>query len=176
MGDRVPDFIVCLVVRLATRFIQKRHNRFYRLGRELAPEELGFLAEFFPAEVLHSVRLVRRQMPVPWFYRYLPAVGFLNLLDFADIAAITFLDTVVHPDPLSRDVLFHELVHVVQYRELGLAGFADRYVRGFLAGGSYEDIPLEQQAHELDARFRREPEVKFSVLADVRQKLAYGRL
>jgi hypothetical protein len=34
-----------------------------------------------------------------------------------------------------------------------LEGFARRYVRGFLNGGSYEAIPLEMNAYESDARF-----------------------
>jgi len=43
-------------------------------------------------------------------------------------------------------LLFHELVHVEQHRQLGIPRFADLYVRGFLSGGSYEAIPLEVNA------------------------------
>lgn len=39
--------------------------------------------------------------------------------------------------------VFHELVHVIQYEKLGLVQFANKYVRGFLNGGSYDGIPLE---------------------------------
>jgi hypothetical protein len=34
-------------------------------------------------------------------------------------------------------LLFHELVHVEQYRQLGIPRFAELYVRGFLSGGGY---------------------------------------
>jgi len=63
------------------------------------------------------------------------------------------VDTVVSHEPFNDRLLFHELVHVVQYEKLGLEGFAAKYVRGFLNGGSYEGIPLEMNAYELDARF-----------------------
>jgi hypothetical protein len=34
-----------------------------------------------------------------------------------------------------------------------LPEFAAKYVKGFLNGGSYEAIPLEMNAYELDTRF-----------------------
>lgn len=83
------------------------------------------------------------------------------------MAAITFVDTVVSHGPFRDGLLFHELVHVVQYEKLGLAEFAAEYVRGFLSGGSYEAISLEINAYELDARFAAEPATAFSVEAEV---------
>ena len=68
-------------------------------------------------------------------------------------------------------VLFHELVHAVQYEKLGLAKFAAKYVKGFLSGGSYEEIPLEKQAYELEGRFAVNPAVTFSVEEDVRDRI-----
>ena len=53
----------------------------------------------------------------------------------------------------SDGVLFHELVHVVQFRLLGVREFSRQYVEGFLKSGSYEGIPLEVCAYELEARF-----------------------
>jgi hypothetical protein len=50
-------------------------------------------------------------------------------------------------------LLFHELVHVEQYRKLGIPRFSELYVRGFLNGGSYEAIPLEVNAYSLEDRF-----------------------
>jgi hypothetical protein len=83
------------------------------------------------------------------------------------MAGITFEDVVVHVEPLTTSLLFHELVHAVQYKHLGLNGFAKRYVRGFLTGGSYEEIPLEKQAYGLEDRFIRDPSRPFSVEQDV---------
>ena len=49
--------------------------------------------------------------------------------------AITFDDVVVFHDPLTPQLIFHEMVHVVQYRLLGIDEFARLYVRGYLHGG-----------------------------------------
>jgi hypothetical protein len=83
------------------------------------------------------------------------------------MAGTTFEDVVVHVQPLTTSLLFHELVHAVQYKHLGLNGFAKLYVRGFLTGGSYEEIPLEKQAYGLEDRFSRNPTRPFSVEDDV---------
>lgn len=53
-------------------------------------------------------------------------------------------------------LLFHELVHVEQYRQLGIPRFSGLYVRGFLKGGSYEAIPPEGNAYTLEGRFEAE--------------------
>jgi len=42
------------------------------------------------------------------------------------MAGITFQDVIVHVEPLQTSLLFHELVHAVQYKHLGLQGFAER--------------------------------------------------
>jgi hypothetical protein len=67
---------------------------------------------------------------------------------------------------LSDGLLFHELVHVEQYRQLGIPRFAELYVRGFLGGG-YDGIPLEINAYDLDGRFERSPQARFSVADEV---------
>jgi hypothetical protein len=102
--------------------------------------------------------------------------GIRGLLEMSSIGAITLVDVVAYSDELDRSTIFHELVHVVQYRVLGLKRFAQLYVKGFLEGGGYDGIPLEQQAYELGARFDRRPEDKFSVEEDVIRRHADGRL
>ena len=87
------------------------------------------------------------------------------------MAGITFQDVVVHVGPLTLPLLVHELVHAVQYTHLGLQGFADAYVRGFLTGGSYEEIALEKQAYELEGKFSANSAATFSVEDDVRSKI-----
>jgi len=74
---------------------------------------------------------------------------------------------VVSHEPFTDRLLFHELVHVVQYEKLGVVEFASKYVKGFLSGGSYEAIPLEMNAYELDARFAAAPAKGFSVASEV---------
>ncbi len=97
----------------------------------------------------------------------------MGLPNFSTMAAITFDDVVVFHDPLSPQLIFHELVHVVQYRLLGVDEFARLYVRGYLRGG-YEGTPLEICAYELDGKFIM-GSVGFDVEAEVRAWIDNGR-
>jgi hypothetical protein len=92
------------------------------------------------------------------------------------MSAITFSDVVVSHEQFTDGLLFHELVHVEQYQQLGIARFAELYVRGFLSGGGYDGIPLERNAYELGERFERNPEIQFSVADEVSRWIAEGRL
>ncbi len=135
---------------------------------------------FFPEPALDSTRLVAlsgQRVNNPPFYGKLIKMGFepASLPDFAHMAAITYVDTVVSHEPVTERLLLHELDHVVQYDKLGLAEFAARYVWGFLNGGSYEAIPLEMNAYQLDARFGAVPEGPFSVEAEVQSWISTGR-
>jgi len=67
------------------------------------------------------------------------------------------------------------LVHVEQYRQLGVPRFAGLYVRGFLNGGGYDGIPLEMNAYELGGRFEADPARKFSVEEEVTAWVKAGR-
>lgn len=84
------------------------------------------------------------------------------------------MDTIVSHGPLTERTLFHELVHV-QYAKLGLSAFAAKYVTGFLKGGSYEAIPLEMNAYELDARFASAPLNSFLVETEVQAWIDAGK-
>jgi hypothetical protein len=96
-------------------------------------------------------------------------MGIRNLPDFSDMAAITFVDVIVSHEEFTHDLLFHELVHVVQYAQLGVKEFAARYVNGFIQSGSYEEIPLEKNAYSLEERFSADTNQIFSVADEVRR-------
>jgi hypothetical protein len=83
---------------------------------------------------------------------------------------------VVSHETFTDGLLFHELVHVEQYRQLGIPRFSDLYVRGFLKGGSYAAIFLEVNAYTLGGRFESAPQRVFSVEDEVRRWAAEGRL
>ena len=53
----------------------------------------------------------------------LKSLGFNNLPDQSKMGAITFNDVVVSHEAFSNGLLFHELVHVEQYRQLGIPRF-----------------------------------------------------
>ena len=159
------------MVGMIAAYIRARRDEFFSSGRNLRDTELAALTPFFDSNLLKKVRihqLGRRGLKNPDFYPTLVGTGLRDLPDFSNMAAITFADAVAFRERVTLPVLFHELVHVVQYQLLGVDGFASRYVDGFLRGGGYEGIPLEKNAYELDARFSANPELSFDVEAEVR--------
>ncbi len=148
-------------------------------GRSLSHAESHTLTPFFGSEVTASVRLVTVPViPNPDFYQVLAQQGISMPLDFTQMSGITFEDTVLiseaHPVGTSDwlPLLFHELVHVVQYSLLGIDEFVRRYVNGWAENGfRYDLIPLECDAYELDSRFRSNPTATFSVRAEVMRQL-----
>ena len=95
------------------------------------------------------------------------------------MGAITFCNVAGSHEPFYDGLLFHELVHLEQYRQLGIPQFSELYVRGFLNGGSYEAIPLEVNAHTLEGRFEANHHQRFSVEGEVRKchsaRTTFGR-
>lgn len=136
------------------------------------------LEPFFGPEVLDRARC--RAVPRiddPPFLTEAGALGVPQTIDFPQMAGITFQDTILlsQAQPVTNPIglLFHELVHVVQYDVLGVDEFAWRYVRGFAAAGfDYYAIPLERAAYECQARFEADPRAPFSVHDEVRRRLA----
>jgi hypothetical protein len=96
-------------------------------------------------------------------------------MDFSRMDGITFIDTVIVVDscwPPTDSLMFHELVHVAQYRLLGVHEFARRYVYGWAENGFvYEAIPLEAQAFELQGRFDAHASAPFCVENEIRRSL-----
>ncbi len=70
---------------------------------------------------------------------------------------ITFKNTyfVRNGPEFDESLHFHEMVHVVQWDELGAAGFLMLYASGLLRFG-YRDSPLEMMAYDLQGKFERE--------------------
>jgi hypothetical protein len=141
------------------------------ISAEIAARVQGFFTE----EVLSETRIVRATIPEPVLYPLVRIFGIQGMLEMSAIGAITLVDVVAYPEDIDLDTLFHELVHVVQFRILGLREFARQYVRGFVAGGGYDGIPLERQAYALGERFERRPEQIFSVEEEVMRRFAEGR-
>jgi hypothetical protein len=127
---------------------------------------------FFSPQVLDATGLVVLQserVADPDFYPTLKSLGFRNQPNQSAMGAITFSDVVVSHAPFTDGLLFHELVHVEQYRQLGIPWFSELYVRGFLNGGGYDGIPLEMNAYKLGDRFEANPRNPVPVEAEVRR-------
>ena len=166
------------VSRLVAQYITTQREKYTPRATRLSAQQKAGMAGFFSRQLLDDARLLvlsGERVSNPDFYPMLINLGFHNLPDQSAMAAITFSDTVVSHGPFTDRLLFHELVHVEQYRQLGVPRFSELYVRGFLSGGSYEKIPLEQNAYLLDERYEKKPTLHFSVADEVAQWNAQGR-
>jgi hypothetical protein len=139
-------------------YIRAHRTRLVGQGVPLAPAEKAWLREYFEADLLDTVRIVVRDplpVAVPPFVSLVRRLGFVFPdLAAAEVSAITFDCVVAAREPMEPATLFHELVHVGQYRVMGVREFARQYVWGFLESGSYGEIPLERDAYALEWRFR----------------------
>lgn len=138
-----------------TAYIVAQRNRLGPYSAPLSAEQRAAVAPYFSPEVLASTRLfVAADLPIPEvpFRAALRQCG-LHIPGTSTIAAITFDHLIAAREGLYPPLLFHELIHVVQYRLLGVGLFARQYVAGFLQQRRYERIPLELCAYELEDRF-----------------------
>ncbi len=177
--SNLPPALVSQLMGMVEGYIVDSRKKFLQKAIPLQPAQISALSPFFPAEILNSVRtlvLHGARISNPSFYSMARMMGYHNLPDFSDMTAITFVDVVVSHEEFADDLLFHELVHAVQYAKLGTKEFASRYVKGFIQGGCYEEIPLEKNAYELESRFSQDPAQVFSVADEVRQWIEAGKL
>jgi hypothetical protein len=166
------------VATLVSQYITAQRETYVSQAVPLSGKQREAVGEFFSPQILDSVRLVvlrGKRIGNPDFYPMLRGMGFHNLPDQSNMAAITFGDVVVSHETFSNGLLFHELVHAEQYRQLGIQRFSQLYVRGFLKRGSYEAIPLEVNAYTLEGRFEADPRESFSVEQEVKAWAERGR-
>ena len=167
----LPPAMVSQLTAMVESYISESRKKYAPQSASLTAEQRAAMLPFFPAEILDSARLCvldGSRVPNPSMYSMARMMGIRNLPDFSDMAAITFVDVIVSHEEFTHDLLFRELVHVVQYAQLGVKEFAARYVNGFIQGGSYEEIPLEKNAYSLEGRFSANPDRPFSVTEEVR--------
>jgi hypothetical protein len=169
---------IAYVSTLVSEYITTQRSRYSPAATSLSVQQKAAMAEFFSQPLLDNTRslvLVGECVGNPDFYPMLRTRGFTNLPDQSTMSAITFSDTVVSHGRITDELLFHELVHVEQYRQLGTGRFAELYVRGFLIGGSYEAIPLERNAYQLSERYEGNRRRHFSVADEVARWIAEDR-
>jgi hypothetical protein len=138
-------------------------------GRARAVSSLGFprLATCFPRRILERTATVTVDHvtfpPVDQF-----GLPELALMQELPLAGITYKDTCfLRRDLLEEALLFHELVHVVQWEKLGANHFLLAYGLGLLQSG-YRDCALERTAHRLQGEFESDalPENVVRVVED----------
>lgn len=175
--SKIPPAMVGQLSGMVEDFILSSRKKYAVNAVPLTAEQRSSMLPFFPAEILDRTRLVTlhgERVQDPPFYGMARMMGFKNLPSFADTAAVTLVDVIVSHEEFTDDLLFHELVHAVQYAQLGTKEFAARYVNGFLNGGSNENIPLEKHAWELEQRYSANKSQPFSVVDEVKQAIAAG--
>jgi hypothetical protein len=178
--SNLHDTEIAWVIQQVAEYIEHQRQIYRRRAEPLNVNQIAAMQPFFPGSTLDSTRVVvltGERVGNPPFYGQLVDMGFDPAAspNFELMTAITFVDTVVSHEPFTASLLFHELVHVVQYEKLGLREFAAKYVRGFLNGGSYDAIPLEMNAYELDARFTQGPAKPFSIAEQVQKWIDQGK-
>jgi len=101
---------IAQVSRLVAHYITTQRERFYPQAAPLAAAQKAAMAGFFLSQVLDGTRvlvLFGRRVENPPFYPMLASMGFSNLPDFSQMAAITFCDTVIAHVPFTDGLLFH---------------------------------------------------------------------
>jgi hypothetical protein len=134
---------VAQVSKLVAGYISAQREKYAARAGPLSAQQRAPLDPFFAREVIDSVRVLvleGERVPNPDFYPMLRGLGFNNLPDQSAMGAITFCDVVVSHERFTAGLLFHELVHVEQYRQLGIPRFSELYVRGFLNGKFREQV------------------------------------
>jgi len=176
--SKLPPALISQLTAGVENFILSNRKKYFPRAEPLEPKHLAALEPYFPGDILRNTRFVileGSRIEDPPFYSMAKMMGIRNLPSFSGVAAVTFVDVVVSHEPWSESLLFHELVHVVQYAQLGNKEFAARYVNGFIKGGSYEEIPLEKNATEFEERFSKKNGV-FLVPDDVKSWIEKGMI
>jgi hypothetical protein len=161
-------FAARLLAAPVASYITKHRDRLAERATPLSHQTRDHLTAYFNDANLDRVRFLESDSPPitePPFSFLARRIGF-DLPSTSLIAGITFDYVIAGPAGMSKQVLFHELVHVIQFRMLGVDRFALLYARGFLLHGRYDSIPLERCALELEHRFDS-GESPFSVEAEV---------
>ena len=180
--DRPFDKVITFLVDNAIIWAESQRDRYRSTGRKLEDDERNELQRFFELETLDKTRI--KMVPIienPDFYSTLNKMGVPEPMDLTTAAGITYIDTVLisekyftHPSQW-LPLIFHELVHIVQYEVLGVQKFMEKYIFGWADHGFiYASIPMETDAFDLAAKYESERKSGFSVIDEVRIRLMEG--
>ncbi|WP_166267115.1 hypothetical protein [Marinobacter caseinilyticus] len=117
--------------------------------------EESFKGFYSPDFLKTAFFVVTDEIPKPDF----PELREAGLGDFIDmdVGGITYNDTYYVKQSAANELRlhFHELVHVIQWRELTPQGFTERYIREIQDFG-YDEAPLEKMAYALDGHYQKQ--------------------
>jgi hypothetical protein len=171
--------LIPVAIPVARSWVRSQRKRYRQAdnARRLAESEKRVLGSFFSSAILEKAVIAEvSSIPNPGFYVWLKRFGIDLTLDLSQARGITFDDTILirrEGSEAIRDwysLLFHELVHVVQYEVLGLDVFIDRYIRAMVAADMNSlQNRFEIEAYALQGRFESDPNRAFSVEHEVRK-------
>jgi hypothetical protein len=136
-------------------WIQKTLEFYEKNAKPVASMHFVRLPLYFDSSLLETAKFIAiDRLPMP----PLSAMGLSRFAVFeqGDFNGITYLNryfikqTVVTEEAIH----FHELIHVIQWRLLGLEDFLAAYANGLDEFG-YENSPLEKMAYDAEAAFKR---------------------
>ncbi len=174
----MPDELLSHLIEISYPWLCEQRDLHMADARPLSGEERQSLRDYYDSRVLDTVRLATvDRISNPPFYAELKASG-NPVLDISGAVGVTFIDCIVirrnvepHLDTWIS-VLFHELVHAVQFDILGPRRHLELYLRAWAENGyQYNSIPFETQAQKLEAKFRQRGPV-FSVREVVERELS----
>src|SRR5260370_41584373 len=141
-------------------WIESQRAEHLPVARPLTDRERTTLRAHLAEDSVAKARVARveRVPSSPFFGGILKQLEFIGKrvhFNFSAAAGITFGECVLIVDRgVPIDLLFHEMVHVEQYRILGMKEFARAYVQGIADSDFiYEKIPLEAIAFGMTVRF-----------------------
>jgi len=181
-ADMERDDWLSYLIEMGQKWLQEQRNLYIANARPLTDEEKNLLEGYYDNKILDKVWLAAvDRISNPTFYTEMVKSG-NPILDISGSAGITFIDCILMRKEFRKDfpawnsILFHELVHVVQYEILGSKPLIEAYLTAWSQNGySYDRIPFEMQARRLEIRFeQREP--PFSVRKAVEKELKKWQL
>ncbi|HTT22543.1 MAG TPA: hypothetical protein VMG82_26685 [Candidatus Sulfotelmatobacter sp.] len=128
---KLRDAEIAWIIQQVAEYIERQRETYRGRAVPLDGHQRSAVQAFFPASTLNAARVIalaEERVSNPPFYPELHRMGFepSALPNFSLMAAITFVDTVVSHEQFTDRLLFHELVHVIQYEKLGLKGFCQQ--------------------------------------------------
>ncbi len=172
------DTLVAFLVENAGPWISEQRALHLETSEPLPDTTRAALRGYFEPETLDRARIGRASViENPPFYSQFEAAGQAIPLDFSVWAGITFGDVILLSDAgesasMPHSVVFHEMVHLVQYGILGIEEFARRYVTALAWNRfQYMTIPLEMTAFDLQDRFERSDGRPFPAESEIRRRL-----
>ncbi|MCH7565011.1 MAG: hypothetical protein IH968_14445 [Gemmatimonadetes bacterium] len=172
------ETLVAFLVDNAGPWISEQRDRHLETSESLPDTTRAALRGYFEPETLDRARIGSTSViENPPFYSQFEAAGQAIPLDFSVWAGITFGDVILLSDAgesgaMPHSVVFHEMVHLVQFRILGIDEFARRYVTALAWNRfQYMTIPLETMAFDLQDRFERSDGRPFPAEVEIRRRL-----